>query len=101
MAERRYVIFMPGSSQDRYRHYHLSRRGRVIEFVIQYEGKWRTIVRYDTAHDRPHKDIEHPDGTQTKIEFPYHRNEEVLTIGQNDIRDNWERYREQYKREMG
>lgn len=95
---------MPGSGQDRYRHYHLSGHGCVIEFVIQYEalieGKWRTIVRYDTAHGRPHKDIEHPDGTQTKIEFPYHRNEEVLTIGQNDIRDNWERYREQYEKEM-
>ena len=96
---------MPGSNQDRYRHYHLSRRGRVIEFIVQYEalikGKWRAIVRYDTAHGRPHKDIVHPDGTQTKIEFPYYRNEKVLTIGQNDIRDNWERYREQYEREMG
>lgn len=77
----------------------------MIEFAIQYEalieGKWRAVVRYDTAHGRPHKDIEHPDGTQTKIEFPYHSNEEVLKIGQNDIRDNWERYREHYEREMG
>ncbi|MGB4979040.1 MAG: type II toxin-antitoxin system HicB family antitoxin [Anaerolineae bacterium] len=35
-----------------------------------------------------------------KEEFPYYANAEVMTLGQNDIRKNWRRYREQYEREL-
>jgi hypothetical protein len=36
-------------------------RGKVVEFTIQYYAKtpkgWRTIRRYDTAHNHAHMDI--------------------------------------------
>ena len=32
-------------------------------------GEWKAIVRYDTAHRRPHKDILRPNGTQKKQEY--------------------------------
>jgi hypothetical protein len=104
MPETRFVAPIQGSAVDRYRHYHVWEGGVLLAFVIQYEaeidGKWREIVRYDTAHGRPHKDVLHPDGVETKEEFPHYTNAEVLTYGQNDIRKNWCKYREQYEREL-
>ena len=57
-------------------------------------------MRYDNAHDRPHKDILHPDGSQDKVEFSGYSREEVLTLGERDIKANWQRYRVEYEREM-
>ena len=104
MSETHFIVPLQGSSTNRYRHHHVFEDGVITDFVIQYEaeidGKWHEIVRYDTAHDRPHKDVLHPDGTETKEEFPYYANAEVMTLGQNDIRKNWRIYREQYEREL-
>ena len=59
MKELEFVI--PFSLQDRYRHYHLSARGQVIEFSIQFEtfinGEWLPVVRYDTSHGFAHRDL--------------------------------------------
>jgi hypothetical protein len=76
MSETQFVVPLQGSPINRYRHSHVFEEGVVTDFVIQYEaeidGKWHEIVRYDTAHDRPHKDVLHPDGTETKEEFPHY-----------------------------
>ena len=64
-------------------------------------GEWQAIVRYDTAHGRPHKDLLHPDGTQDKQEFYGYAREEVLTLGERDIKANWKRYRAAHEQEMG
>ena len=104
MTITRYVVPLQGSSIDRYRHFHVREQGQITEFTIQYEaeidGIWHEIVRYDTAHGSPHRDLLHPDGSETKELFEHYTNARVLTIGQNDIRKNWRRYREQYEREM-
>jgi len=57
-------------------------------------------VRYDTAHGRPHKDVLHPDGSQDKAEFYGYSGAEVLTLGERDIKANWQRYRAEYEREI-
>ena len=104
MGEKEYIVYLDDVRQNWYRHFHRTERGGVIIFRIQYEvyitGKWQAIVRYDTAHGFPHKDVLHPDGTQTKEIFPGYSNAEVLTMGQRDIRRNWKRYRRNYEREM-
>ena len=104
MTETQFVVPLQGSPTNRYRHSHTWEGGAITNFVIQYEAKiddeWRTIVRYDTAHGYPHKDVLHPDGAETKEYFPYYTSAEVMTLGQNDIRKNWQNYREQYVREM-
>jgi len=53
------------------------------------------------AHGRPHKDLIHPDGSQTKEEFFGYTPADVLTYGERDIKRNWRSYRENYEREMG
>jgi len=104
MTITRYIVPLQGSPVDRYRHFHVWEQGRIVDFAIQYEaeigGQWREVVRYDTAHGSPHRDTLHPDGSETKELFEHYTNAQVLTIGQNDIRRNWRRYREQYEREM-
>lgn len=103
MGEKEYVWeIRPGL--DRFRYHHRTEGKDVIEFVLQYEAyieeKWREIVRYDTAHNRPHRDILYPDGTQTKDFFPYWSNAETMTFGERDIKLNWRRYRRAYEEKM-
>lgn len=104
MGEKEYVYYFTLERQDRFRYYHYLARGRILRFRIQYEarigGNWHAIVRYDTAHGRPHKDILRPDGSQRKVEFYGYSGEEVLTLGERDIKVNWQRYRAEYEREM-
>jgi hypothetical protein len=105
MGEREFTIYLdPEKRQNRYRHYHVWEHGSIVEFRIQYEAligeMWRPIIRYDSAHGDPHKDILHPDGTQTKEWFALYSNVEALTIGQRDIMENWPAYRARYEKEM-
>lgn len=104
MGEKEYLFYFTAERLDRFRYYHYFDKGRIVRFVIQYEawidGKWCPIVRYDTAHQRPHKDLLHPDRPQEKVEFNGYTQEEVLTIGERDIKQNWRQYRDQYEREL-
>lgn len=104
MGEKDYVYFLTARQLDRFRYYHYSQRGRIIRFLVQYEAfideKWHPIIRYDTAHGRPHKDILHPDGSQEKVEFYGYNREEVLSMGVEDIKENWRTYRKIYEREL-
>ncbi len=105
MGEREFIIYLdPQERINRYRHYHAWQGNQIVEFRIQYEALiddgLRPIVRYDTAHGKPHRDILNPDGTETKEWFTNYSNAEILTIGQRDIVDNWKSYRVRYEREM-
>jgi hypothetical protein len=105
VGEKEYLVYLSLERTDRFRYYHNLERGKITRFRVQYEaligGEWRAIVRYDTAHGRPHKDLLHPDGTQDKHEFYGYAREEVLTLGERDIKANWKRYRAAYEQEMG
>ena len=98
-----FIAYLDESNENRYRHQHVRERGRIVEFRIQYEaliaGLWHPVVRYDSAHDQPHRDILHPDGTQTKEWYTGFSNAEVLALGQRDMMRNWRRYREAYEKE--
>lgn len=86
--------------QDRKRHEHTTVQGRVIRFVVQYEtfieGEWQAVVRYDTAHGFPHVDRMFPDGTTEKIPLLTKDMGEALTVADQDIEENWERYKADY-----
>ncbi len=58
-------------------------------------------MRYDTAHGFPHRDLLHPNRPGEKTEYSGRSNAEVLTLGQEDIKRNWQTYRAQYEKEMG
>lgn len=104
MGEKEFVIYLDTAQENRYRHRHVWRSGRVVEFRIQFEalidGHWHAIVRYDTAHGHAHKDTLHPNAPETKEMYPGYSNAEVLTIGQRDILRNWASYRTGYEKEM-
>ena len=92
------------SDCDRYRLYCMTEKGQVIVFRVQYEafieGQWWPIVRYDTAHGFPQRDLLHPNRPGEKVEYAGWSNAEVLTLGQEDIKRNWRTYRAQYEKEM-
>ena len=71
--------------ENRYRYWHLWVQGAIVEFRIQYEafiaGHWHPIVRYDSAHGQPHRDVLHADSSETKEWYPGYRNADVLSIG--------------------
>ena len=104
MGNKEFVAFLSSECEDRLRHSHTTRRGRPVSFCIQYEAligdEWRPIVRYDTANGRPHKDLLHPNGTQTKEEFRGYTAEDAMHFGERDIKANWRRYREAYEKEV-
>jgi hypothetical protein len=100
---KKYYVFML-SDIDRKRHEHITEKGKVAGFVVQYEtlfeGKWVPIVRYDTAHGYAHKDLLNPDGSKEKIFLGVADLNEALTIADIDINENWERYKERYLRRI-
>ena len=104
MSETSFIIYLDDVQENRYRHWHVWHEGKITEFVIQYEawiaGKWHPVLRYDSAHGYPHRDILHLDGTQTKEIFQNYSYAEVLTLGQQDIADNWVIYRTSYLKEV-
>lgn len=103
MNEKEYIYYLSPERIDRFRYYHALERGRIRRFAIQYEAligaEWRAIVRYDTAHGRAHKDMLHPSERETKTEFRDYTLAEVLTLGERDLKANWQKYRTAYEQE--
>jgi hypothetical protein len=85
----------------RKRHTHETRRGRLISFVVQLEieirGAWIPVVRYDMAHRMAHVDVHETPNRKTK-RFLGLSPAEAVTLADDDIRDHWERYRDDYLR---
>jgi hypothetical protein len=87
---------------DRKRHEHTTVQGKVTGFVVQYEtfveGEWRPVIRYDTAHGFPHVDKIYADGTTEKVPLLTMDMGEALTVADQDIEENWERYKAEYSK---
>ena len=102
MATTEYV--RPLGENARLRHRHETRKGEVTEFAIQLEvysgGAWVPIVRYDTAHGRPHVDFYVTVRRRTK-QFLDLSLAEALTLADEDLKENWERYRDDFLRRTG
>ena len=92
------------TDEDRKRHEHISDRGVITNFVVQYEllngGKWLPVIRYDNAHGFAHKDLINPDGSKEKLLLGTADLNEALTMADMDIQENWQRYRERFLRRI-
>lgn len=74
--------------------------GQVTRFTIQYEstvaGERKPVVRYDNAHGFAHRDILDRSGRVVsksrlaRVLTP----KEALQLGERDIQQNWQRYRQ-------
>ena len=97
MAEKEYII--PYREDIRKRHYHKTKRGKVVSFAVQLEvkvsDKWKEVVRYDCAHGYAHRDSYNLRGGRAKINLNLGF-EETLTLADDDLDDNWESYRNQF-----
>ena len=82
--------------------YFKAEKGDVIEFVVKllsvFEGRWHEIIRYDSGHSCPHKDILDANGAVIrKVWYDFLDNGQALTMSITDIKDNFEFYRERYE----
>ena len=75
--------------------------GRVLRFVVQYEtrlaDKYVPVVRYDTAHGTPHRDLLDINGNSLEKTDLDLTNEEALSLGWNDLTKNWRSYRAAFR----
>jgi len=93
-----YVIRIGPS--DKYRHLHISERGKIMYFRVQYETKinnvWYPVVRYDTAHGFAHRDILNKKGGIKKTPLFNQDYNDALTFAETDLRTNWEYYKQRF-----
>ena len=76
-------------------------RGDVKEFVVkllcEVNGEWYEVMRHDSGHGCPHKDILDTSGKSVrKVWYDFLDNNQALTMAIADIKDNYEFYRERY-----
>lgn len=102
--EKSYFISLSENGEDRLRVHVWTEKGQVRGFAVQHEahsrGKWRPVVRYDTAHPFAHKDILHPDGSQDKQPVYFPSFNIALSFAIKDLRTIWRWYRSAYEQEM-
>ena len=97
MGEKQYLILL--DADVRKRHYHLTKAGKIIEFVVQLEVKigdvWKEVIRYDCAHDYAHKDCYNDKGQCRKVNL-FLDYDDALTLADDDINENWEIYKDRF-----
>ena len=91
--------------EDRLRVSTLKRKGKTLNFVVQYEvfieNKWRAIIRYDTSHGFAHKDIIHYNGEKEKQPLYFPDLNIAFTFAIQELKISWRWYRMAYEKEMG
>lgn len=98
--EKTYVAVL--SPEDRKRYRHIRRGKRILAFSVQYEtlvgGEWLPVVRYDTSHGITHKDVLDLRGREKKVLLGITDLREALIVADQDIKTNWERYKDVFLR---
>jgi hypothetical protein len=88
---------------DRYRHFHISKRGKIVFFRVQYETKfnnvWYPVVRYDTSHGFFHRDLLDIKGRVVKTPLFNQDYNDALTFAESDLKTNWEHYKKRFLEE--
>lgn len=104
MNEIVFLFSLSPNLEDRLRVSAKKEKGKILGFTVQYESfikdKWHPIIRYDTAHGFPHKDVMHPDGFVAKQPIYFANYNLAFTQAIQDIKILWPWYKESYKREM-
>jgi len=97
MGEKHYLILLDADARKR--HYHFTKAGKIIKFVVQLEVKiddiWKVVIRYDCAHDYAHKDRYNNGGQCRKVRLSLDY-DDALTLADDDISENWEIYKERF-----
>ena len=104
MGEKEFTKELTPDGDDRLRIRINTERGKIVDIVAQYESrikeKWYPIVRYDCSHGFFHRDILTPKGEKIKQAIPINNLKDALTYAEQDIKDRWEWYKENFKRRI-
>jgi len=69
----------------------------VVKLVINKGEDYHEVIRFDSAHDCPHKDILGADGkVRRKVWFELLDNKQGFDLAIKDLKDNYELYIERY-----
>jgi hypothetical protein len=97
MPDKEYLILLDVDARKR--HTHRTEKGKIVEFVVQLEVRsgpsWKTVIRYDCAHDFAHKDCYNNRDICRKINIQLNY-EDALIFADEDINENWQIYREKF-----
>jgi hypothetical protein len=98
-------FFIPLLGTERIRVWIHANMGKVVNFTVQYEtffaGRWRPVVRFDGWHDQPHRDTLGADGNVIHKDWYTLTYAAALNYGIDDLKANWERYRDDFLRRIG
>jgi hypothetical protein len=83
--------------------YFETERGDIKEFVVkllcELNGEWHEVLRYDSGHGCPHKDILNTQGEIIrKVWYDFLGNSQALTMAITELKDNYEVYKERYSK---
>lgn len=69
------------------------------KLILKVDGEYNEVIRFDSAHECPHKDILDIDGTvKRKVWYEFLDNKQGLDLAIKDLKDNFEIYIERYKK---
>ena len=104
MAEKEFLKLLGTKGTDRLRLKIVTKKRSVTNLLVQFETyideKWCPIVRYDTAHGFPHRDVIHPNGDKEKFPLNFSDLNSLLQYAEQDIKDRWQWYKERYIKDM-
>jgi len=104
MRKREYFKKLDDDGYERLRFRFYIEKGKIADFVVQYESlvnnRWRIIVRYDTAHGFFHRDELAPDGEKKKKEIQIYDYNSAMLYAEQDLTDRWYWYKERYLKKM-
>ena len=100
MSEKRTEYVLALSAKDRYRHVHVRVGIRIAYFRLQLEtnveGRWASVVRYDTAHGFAHRDLIDRRGRVQKTPLFNMDYNEALSFAESDLKANWRDYKRHF-----
>jgi hypothetical protein len=71
----------------------------VVQLEIFIEDEWRPVIRYDSAHGFAHIDLYRPNKPVEKIPLNLDF-KSALNLADWDLGNNWEKYVQDYKKEI-
>jgi hypothetical protein len=73
--------------------------GFVVNYVATISGKDHSVVRYDTRHGFPHRDVVRPSGGVVRKErLPDVGRQALVDLAIDDLKANWQTYRRRFER---
>jgi hypothetical protein len=100
MPEKAFEYVVRIGWDDRYRHLHIQKNGKIVFFRVQYEtrigNKWHPVVRYDTAHGFAHRDLLDINGRVKKTPLFNQDYNDALSFAESDLKSNWLSYKQEF-----